>query len=51
MTQYKEKGTLSGKHCLARGVMIRCYGYYVKNGLRFNSRLDDFRFVFSFSFF
>jgi len=41
----KKKVTLSGKRCPARGVMVRWYGCYV-NGLRFDSRLADFRFFF-----
>jgi len=50
MTQYKEKVTLSGKYCPARGVMLGCYGCYA-NGWRFDSCFANFHFVFFFAFF
>jgi len=53
MTQYRQKAkvTLSGEGYLARGViMVRCCNYHA-NGLWFDSRLADFRFLFFFVFF
>ena len=42
-----KKVTLSGTHCPARGVMVRCYGCYA-NGWRFDSRLTDLHFFLCF---
>jgi len=47
MTQYKQKGPLclSGKrHSAHHGVTPKCYGCYA-NGLQFDSRLANFRFL------
>jgi len=44
MTQYKQKGPLSRKRHPAHGVTLRCYGCYA-NGLQFDSRLANFRFL------